>query len=68
LPVRGIADEPDVDVDVKFDKNGDMNTVKRSTGKRNKHISGFLYGAMVKAPSKSAIDTSMQAAMMELVK
>jgi len=68
LPVRGIADEPEVDVDVSFSKDGDMNTTKRPTGKRSKHTSGFLYGAAVKAPMKNVIDREMQKAVMELLK
>ena len=68
LPVRGVTDEPDVDIDVKFTKDGDMTTVKHPTGKRNKHISGFVYGAAVKVPTKTGVDASMQAAVMELVK
>lgn len=68
LPLRGMTDEPEVDVDVQFTKDGDMKTIKKPTGKRSKHISGFLYGSAVKAPAKSGIDAGMNAAMMELVK
>jgi hypothetical protein len=67
LPVRGETDEPDIDVDVKFGKEGDLTTVKRPTGKRNRMISGFLYGADVRAPVKGSIDAGARAALQALV-
>lgn len=67
LPLRGLTDEPDVDVDVSFSKDGDLETKKRATGKRVKHVSGFLFGEQVKAPEKGKIDTGMQSALRDLV-
>jgi hypothetical protein len=68
LPLRGVTDEPDVDVDVNFSKDGDLETRKRPTGKRVKQVSGFLFGDQVKAPEKKKLDADMQSSLRELLK
>jgi hypothetical protein len=62
LPVRGTTDEPDVDVDINFSKDGDLKTVKTPTGKRVRHVNVFLFGDSVKAPIDRTLDPAMQAA------
>jgi hypothetical protein len=59
-----VTHEPEVDIVLKFNKDGDTATFEYPTGKRSKYISGFLYGAAVTVPTKNGVDASTQAAVM----